>query len=155
MHCIGPPTSRLRRRSADGEVMEPAAGSPRCHTLRVVRPKQLGLLGLDIVSVLVFAAIGRAAHAKGMTPAGLASTSWPFLVGLVGGWLIGRAWVEPTALAPAGVATWLVCVAAGMTLRVVSGQGTAFAFILVALGFLGVTLLGWRFVSRCVTTLRS
>jgi thiol:disulfide interchange protein len=31
-----------------------------------------------------------------------------------------------------------------MLLRVVSGQGTAFAFVLVALAFLGLFQLGWR-----------
>jgi hypothetical protein len=36
-------------------------------------------------------------------------------------------------------------------LRVVSGQGTAFAFIVVALAFLGLFLLGWRLLARVVT----
>ena len=31
-----------------------------------------------------------------------------------------------------------------MILRVVAGQGTALAFILVAFGFLGATMVGWR-----------
>jgi hypothetical protein len=31
-----------------------------------------------------------------------------------------------------------------MALRVLAGQGTAFAFILVALAFLGLFQLGWR-----------
>jgi hypothetical protein len=31
---------------------------------------------------------------------------------------------------------------------VVSGQGTAFAFILLALAFLGLFLLGWRLLAR-------
>jgi len=35
-------------------------------------------------------------------------------------------------------------VAIGMTLRVLAGQSTAFAFILVALAFLGLFQLGWR-----------
>ncbi len=35
-----------------------------------------------------------------------------------------------------------------MALRVVSGQGTAVAFIAVALAFLGMELLGWRAVVR-------
>ena len=43
---------------------------------------------------------------------------------------------------------WLGAVALGMVLRVVSGQGTAFAFILVALAFLGLFLLGWRLLAR-------
>jgi hypothetical protein len=41
---------------------------------------------------------------------------------------------------------WLSTVAVGMALRVVSGQGTAVAFVFVALGFLGATMLGWRIV---------
>jgi hypothetical protein len=43
---------------------------------------------------------------------------------------------------------WLATVAVGMTLRVLAGQGTAFAFILVALAFLGLFQLGWRLVWR-------
>jgi hypothetical protein len=39
---------------------------------------------------------------------------------------------------------WLGTVAVGMILRVLAGQGTAFAFILVALAFLGLFQLGWR-----------
>ena len=41
----------------------------------------------DIVIVLVFVAIGRTAHAHGVTIAGLASTAWPFLARLAVGWL--------------------------------------------------------------------
>jgi len=109
---------------------------------------------LDIACVLVFVIIGRASHAKGETLAGIASTSWPFLTGLACGWLAaglagrGRAWRHPAALAPAGVAAWLGTVIVGMVLRVLSGQGTAFAFICVALAFLGLFLLGWRLAFR-------
>jgi hypothetical protein len=39
-----------------------------------------------------------------------------------------------------------VTVVVGMILRVMSGQGTAVAFIVVALGFLGATMVGWRIV---------
>ena len=35
-----------------------------------------------------------------------------------------------------------------MVLRVVAGQGTAVAFIVVALAFLGLFLLGWRLAVR-------
>jgi Protein of unknown function (DUF3054) len=37
-------------------------------------------------------------------------------------------------------------------IRVLAGQGTAAAFIGVALAFLGLFLLGWRVVVRIVTT---
>jgi hypothetical protein len=99
---------------------------------------------LDICLVLAFVIIGRAAHTKGESPGGIASTAWPFLSGLAIGWLAARAWRRPADLLPAGVSAWLSTVAFGMVLRVVSGQGTAFAFILVALAFLGLFLLGWR-----------
>ena len=42
-----------------------------------------------------------------------------------------------------------------MVLRVIAGQGTAFAFILVALAFLGLFLLGWRLAARLVTRFRT
>jgi FtsH-binding integral membrane protein len=99
---------------------------------------------LDICCVVIFVVIGRASHVKGESLAGLASTSWPFLCGLSAGWLVSRAWRRPLALLPSGVAAWLAAVALGMVLRVVSGQGTAVSFVIVALVFLGLFLLGWR-----------
>jgi Protein of unknown function (DUF3054) len=98
----------------------------------------------DCCCVLAFVVIGRASHAKGESLAGIASTAWPFLAGLACGWLAARGWRRPAALAPAGVGAWLGTVAVGMVLRVVSGQGTAVAFVLVAFAFLGLFLLGWR-----------
>ena len=96
--------------------------------------------------MLVFVIIGRASHGEGLT--GVASTAWPFLAGLAGGWLAARAWRRPFGLWPAGVGAWLGTVALGMLFRVVSGQGTAPAFIGVALAFLGLFLLGWRLLAR-------
>lgn len=103
---------------------------------------------LDVCCVLVFVIIGRASHAKGEAIGGIVSTSWPFLVGLGTGWLAVRAWRRPASLRPAGVGAWLGTVAVGMILRVVAGQGTAFAFICVALAFLGLFMLGWRLIAR-------
>ena len=107
---------------------------------------------LDVACVLVFVIIGRASHIQGESLAGIASTAWPFLAGLAFGWLAtaglaGRAW-QPFGLWPAGVGAWLGAVALGMLFRVVSGQGTAPAFIGVALAFLGLFLLGWRLLGR-------
>jgi hypothetical protein len=105
---------------------------------------------LDVACVLVFVILGRASHGEGLT--GVASTAWPFLAGLAGGWLAtaglaGRP-LQPFRLWPAGVGAWLGAVALGMLLRVMSGQGTAPAFIGVALAFLGLLLLGWRLLGR-------
>ena len=108
-------------------------------------------MALDVLCVLVFVVIGRASHTQGESLAGIASTSWPFLAGLAAGWAVSRAWRRPLALRPAGIAAWLGTVAVGMALRVVSGQGTAVAFIIVALAFLGLFLLGWRLAARLLT----
>jgi hypothetical protein len=106
---------------------------------------------LDVCCVLIFVIIGRANHAKGESLAGIVSTSWPFLCGLAAGWAASRAWRRPLALRPAGLAVWLCTVTLGMILRVVSGQGTAVGFIVVALAFLGLFLLGWRVIGRLLT----
>src|SRR6266566_3872148 len=101
---------------------------------------------LDVGCVLVFVIIGRESHGEGL--AGIASTAWPFLAGLAGGWLGARAWRQPLRL-------WPGAVALGMLFRVVSGQGTAAAFIGVAVAFLGLFLLGWRLLVQVVTGVRS
>jgi len=106
---------------------------------------------LDVLCVLVFVVIGRASHADGESLGGIASTAWPFLCGLGAGWAAARAWRRPLGLVPAGLGAWLGTVAVGMVLRVVAGQGTAAAFIVVALAFLGLFLLGWRVVARFLT----
>ena len=103
---------------------------------------------LDVACVLIFVIIGRANHVKGESLGGIASTSWPFLVGLGVGWLASRAWRRPLAIVPAGLVVWLSTVTIGMVLRVVSGQGTAAAFIAVALVFLALFLLGWRLLAQ-------
>jgi len=112
-----------------------------------MRAVRLALV-LDCCCVLAFVVVGRASHEHGESAGGIASTAWPFLAGLACGWLAVRAWRRPTGLVPAGVGAWLGTVAVGMVLRVVAGQGTAVAFVLVALGFLGLFLLGWRLVPR-------
>ena len=101
-----------------------------------------------MVVVLVFVGIGRSAHAHGVTASGMAVTSWPFLAGLAAGWVLARAWRRPLELVPTALLVTVTCVAVGMVLRVVSGQGTAVAFVVVALAFLGAALLGWRAVAR-------
>ncbi len=99
---------------------------------------------IDACCVLAFVTIGRASHHDGESLGGVASTAWPFLAGLAAGLLVTRAWRRPAAVVPAGLGAWLGTVAVGMLLRVVAGQGTAPAFIAVALAFLGLFLLGWR-----------
>lgn len=110
---------------------------------------------IDLASVLVFVVIGRAAHTHGDSAGGIASTAWPFLTGMVAGWLIAVTRKQDPATRQGGVIVWLSTVAVGMVLRVVAGQGTAFAFIVVALCFLGVFMLGARAVARLVERRRA
>ena len=110
---------------------------------------------VDACFVLAFVAIGRANHHAGGGLAGLASTAWPFLTGLAVGEVLTRSWRSPAALVPTGVGVWLGTVGVGMTLRVIAGQGTALAFIAVALAFLGLFLLGWRLIVVRIPPLRA
>ena len=109
----------------------------------------LGVLA-DVCCVLLFVVIGRANHHAGETMAGVTSTAWPFLAGLAVGEVATRAWRRPLALVPTGVGAWAGAVAGGQALRVISGQGTAVAFVVVSLLFLGLFLLGWRVVAQLV-----
>lgn len=120
--------------------------APRRYKLAGMRSARVAVV-LDACCVLIFVIIGRASHTKGETLAGIASTAWPFLCGLAAGWAATRAWRRPLAIRPSGLAIWLGTVALGMVVRVVSGQGTAVAFIIVALAFLGLFLLGWRLIA--------
>lgn len=106
-------------------------------------------LAIDVFLVVVFAAVGRASHDESVF-SGLLATAWPFLVGLGLGWLITLAWRAPEAPVRTGLGVWLVTVVGGMLLRAVTGQGTAFAFVVVATVTLLVLLVGWRLVAAIV-----
>jgi hypothetical protein len=103
-------------------------------------------IALDACMVLAFVVIGRASHHQADGLAGVIRTAWPFLAGLAVGEVATRSWKRPMALVPTGVGVWLSTVALGMILRVIAGQGTAVAFIFVALAFLGLFILGWRVI---------
>ncbi len=113
------------------------------------RTAALALLA-DVVAVAVFVLIGRRSHDEGDAVLGFLSTAWPFLTGLGVGWWSVRAWRRPTRVWPEGVVIWLAIVVVGNLLRVVSGQGTAFSFIIVTLVVLAAFLLGWRAVFATV-----
>lgn len=101
---------------------------------------------LDLFVVVLFVVIGRHNHHHGDSLSGIVSTTWPFAVGLAAGWTIVVTRRQSGASLGAGVEVWLATVALGMVLRVLVGQGTAVAFILVALAFLGALMLGPRLV---------
>lgn len=98
----------------------------------------------DFLAILIFVGIGRSMHHRGVQFIGILSTLWPFAVGLVVGWLIVISRREKGGSLRGGILVLVSTVTVGMLLRVIAGQGTATAFILVALGFLGALMLGWR-----------
>ena len=103
---------------------------------------------VDVVLVLIFAAIGRASHDE--NPAGFLLTAWPFLIALLLGHLLA-------ALLPGrprrpwsvlwGTVVWIVTVAGGMLIRVLSGDTAEVPFIIVAALVLGIFLVGWRAIT--------
>ena len=110
---------------------------------------------IDFVIILLFVGIGRSTHDHGLSLAGLTSTTWPFAVG----WLLATVIIIATGKSGKSVAggrlVWLTTVAVGMLLRVVAGQGIALAFVVVALGFLGIAMLGWRILWKGTERLRT
>lgn len=109
-------------------------------------------LVVDVLLVLLFAALGREAHSLGA--AGVLETAWPFLGGLLVGWGAWRLHRAPFSAWPRGVALWLTTVAVGMGLRLLTGEGAAPSFVLVALVVLGAFLLGHRALAQLLRTLR-
>ncbi|RZK96304.1 MAG: DUF3054 domain-containing protein [Rhodococcus sp. (in: high G+C Gram-positive bacteria)] len=121
--------------------------------------KFLPALSIDVVLVIVFCAIGRRSHDEANALTGLATTAWPFLTGLAVGWLatiaLYRDKFDAFLIVPTGIVVWLSTLVVGMLLRVVSGQGTALSFVIVAGTVLAVFLLGWRAVAKVVTKSRA
>ncbi len=115
---------------------------------------------MDGLAVLSFVLIGRSAHGKDLSIIGTLNTLWPFASALAVVWLMalrpGRLSTKPSSTKPSSTkpssAAWmaLVTVTVGMVLRVVSGQGTAFAFVLVAVGYLGSAMVGVRMALRAL-----
>ncbi len=64
--------------------------------------QRLGWLGVDVLCVLVFCALGRRSHDEGLNITGVATTAWPFLTGTAIGWLATRAGSGPPQWCPPG-----------------------------------------------------
>ncbi|WP_457974739.1 DUF3054 domain-containing protein [Arthrobacter sp. D1-17] len=117
-------------------------------------PAIAGAAAADALLIMVFAAIGRDAHARGDVIAGVLLTAWPFLTGAAVTWVVLRLWRGPLALWPAGVAVWLGAAGIGMALRAVTGQTVVLPFVIVALTSLAVLLLGYRLLVLGLLRLR-
>lgn len=104
----------------------------------------------DVALVVAFVLIGRSSHAEALDPTGAATTAWPFLVGLVVGWLsvLGVRWPLPALTS--GLVVWVATVVVGVLLRVASGQGVQVSFVVVTVVVLGVFTLGWRALAALI-----
>lgn len=105
--------------------------------------------GLDLVLVVVFAIIGRASHGEALTPLGILTTAWPFLVAGAAGSVLAclvlrLGWLKEGAM------VWATTAIVGLLLRGISGGGMAVAFMIVATTTLAVLLIGWRLVAFLV-----
>ncbi|WP_371833799.1 DUF3054 domain-containing protein [Rhodococcoides yunnanense] len=113
---------------------------------------------LDLLMIVLFAAIGRRSHAEATALSGLFHTAWPFVVGAAIGWIatfaLYRNKFDAFLIVPTGIVVWVMTVALGMVLRAVTGQGTAGSFIIVATLSTAVLLLGWRALARFIPSVR-
>jgi hypothetical protein len=126
-------------------MAEAQHGAP--HDNRNARDTIVWAVVADVVSILVFVAIGRRSHDEtGNAVVGAVKVAAPFLIGLTLGWVVARAWRSPTAPAT-GMVIWVVTLVAGMVLRhFMFDRGTALPFIIVASCFTLLFLVGWRFL---------
>lgn len=116
----------------------------------------LGPVLADLVCVLVFAIAGKTSHEASSPASVVLAIAWPFALSTViahAGLLLRRrrtrrAW-------PEGVVVLLVTYLLGMVLRVMSGRGIATSFLIVAVVFLALAMLGWRTVLLLATRRRS
>lgn len=114
----------------------------------VLTRRRLAVLALDLLAVLVFAAVGRRSHGEDV--AGLLVTFWPFAVGALVGHGVVRLMSRAPGSSVGGAVVVVSTVAVGMVLRVLTGAGTAVTFIVVATVVLSVFLLGWRALAGLV-----
>jgi Protein of unknown function (DUF3054) len=108
----------------------------------------------DAASVVLFVAAGRRSHDEGSGLGALLEVAAPFLLALGAGWVLWRAWRQPSAMGT-GVRLWATTLVLGMVLRrVVFDRGTAVSFVIVTTVVLGLLLLGWRLVAGRIVRAR-
>ncbi len=114
------------------------------------------VLLLDAVSVVVFATFGRGAHSEGLGLGQVWGTAWPFLVGLLVGWIAVLAARRDPAGVRSGVVVWACTLVGGMVIRGLGdGRVPHWSFMLVAALATGVLLLGWRALRAAWTRRRA
>ena len=102
----------------------------------------------DTAVVLLFIALGRFSHSEPLSLGGLAGTGWPFVVGLIGGYLgVVIARLTPISLA-GGLVVSLKAFILSMILRAgIQQDPTPLAFVMVTAVVLVGLMLGWRMLA--------
>ena len=98
---------------------------------------------VDVVAIVLFAVLGRRNHDEGSTVAGVLVVAGPFLAGWTIAWFATRLDRQPRS-AVGALRALVVAVPVALVLRVATDRGIAPAFVVVAVVFLGVVLVGRR-----------
>lgn len=106
---------------------------------------------VDVVLIVVFSTFGRGAHSEGLGAAQVWGTAWPFLAGLVVGWLILLATRRDPGGLGSGVLVWAASLVVGMVIRGIGdGRVPHWSFIVVAASVTAIFLIGWRAIRAAV-----
>lgn len=108
----------------------------------------------DVACLIGFAFGGKASHEAGESDWVVLSIAWPFVLAatLAHTWLLLRG-RRTLRVWPEGALVLGVTYVVGMALRVASGRGIAGGFLVVAVLFLTLTMLGWRVVASAAAGL--
>jgi hypothetical protein len=103
----------------------------------------------DLCAVAIFVLVGRSAHDEAITAAGVLRTSWPFVIGVLGGY-IGTVLTRWPPISLRGAAVIAVkTVVIGLVLRYgVQRDGTPLPFVAVTVVVLTALMFGWRLLAR-------
>ncbi len=101
------------------------------------------IFAVDVAAIVLFAILGRRNHDEGSSIAGVLEVAWPFVAGWTIAWFATRLDRRPRA-AVAALGALVVAIPIALLLRVATDRGIAPAFIVVAIVFLGLVLVGRR-----------
>jgi hypothetical protein len=100
---------------------------------------------VDVAAIVLFAALGRRNHGEGTAAAGVLIVAAPFVAGWTVAWFATRLDRAPSSAGRA-LAALALALPIALVLRALTGRGDAPAFVVVATVFLGVTLVGRRWL---------
>ena len=101
-------------------------------------------LGIDLVLVIIFSILGRAAHGEALDLSGIVRTAAPFVAGCLVAWIVILRSRQQGTTRKDGLVVLIATVVIGNIFRVLIGDTTHWSFILVTVAVLTVFLMGWR-----------